>query len=320
MKILFVTYTRIGDAVLSSGLLAHLITRYPEAEITLVCGHIPAPLFAGTPGLARLIPLAKRRLKGHWLKLWLETVGTGWDLVVDLRNSIVSRSLRARRRHILSPAREPLHRVRHLARLLDLDEPPSPRLWLTRAAQARARELMRAEGPVLALGPTANWRGKQWPAENFAELARRLTASSGILAGPQVAVLGAPPEREAAGPVIEAIDEGRLIDLAGTIDLGVAAACLGQASLYVGNDSGLMHMAAAMGTPTLGLFGPSDEAVYAPWGERVAWARTTESYQQIRQHPSYDLRGDGRWMDGLSIDAVEAAVMALWRRTGGRSA
>ena len=317
MNILFVTYTRIGDAVLSSGLLAHLVERYPEARITLACGEIPAPLFESTPGLVRLIPLRKQRFKGHWLKLWGETVGTFWDLVIDLRDSVVGRTVRARERRILGPSRAPVHRVRQIGHLLDLAEPPAPKLWLCPEARTEAKTLVPNGAPVLAFGPTANWPGKQWPAARFAELAERLTRSGSILPDARIAILGAPDERRFALPVLEAVPAQRRIDLIGRVDLAAAAACLARADLYVGNDSGLMHMAAAVGTPTLGLFGPSREELYAPWGERAAWVRTERSYEDIAQDPDYDASGDGDWMDSLSVDRVEAGVMELWRRLEG---
>ena len=84
--------------------------------------------------------------------------------------------------------------------------------------------------------------------------------------------------------------------------------------MFIGNDSGLMHMAAASGVPTLGLFGPSRVEHYAPWGPNTAWVRTVESYDELIGAPGYDHRTTGTLMDGLSIDAAEQAAIELWRR------
>ncbi|HYM71938.1 MAG TPA: glycosyltransferase family 9 protein, partial [Stellaceae bacterium] len=84
MDILFVTATRIGDAVLSTGLLAHLIERHPGARLTIAAGPAAAPLFVAVPGLARLLTLEKRRMAAHWLGLYRIVAGTRWDIVVDL--------------------------------------------------------------------------------------------------------------------------------------------------------------------------------------------------------------------------------------------
>ena len=70
MRILFVTATRIGDAVLSTGLLSHVIARFPAARLTIAAGPAAAPLFEAVPGLERLQVLHKRRWALHWLPLY----------------------------------------------------------------------------------------------------------------------------------------------------------------------------------------------------------------------------------------------------------
>ena len=97
-----------------------------------------------------------------------------------------------------------------------------------------------------------------------------------------------------------------------------AAAALERASLFVGNDSGPMHLAAAAGAPTLGLFGPSRDEVYAPWGDAAAVVRTPESCDALRARPDYDRRAGGSLMGSLEVDAVAEAAEALLRRVGRR--
>ena len=81
-----------------------------------------------------------------------------------------------------------------------------------------------------------------------------------------------------------------------------------------------MHMAAASGVPTLGLFGPSDAERYAPWGPLTAVARTAIPYEDLVGAPDFDHRATASLMDSLSVDAAEAAARALWRRCQGRAA
>jgi len=317
MRILFITSTRIGDAVLSSGLLAHLVAQHPGARISVACGPAPAPLFAALPGLERVIALKKAPLGGHWLKLWGETLPFPWHTVVDLRRTALTWLVLARRRYRLGREVPGMHKVRQYARLLGLeDNPPSPQVWTNANAEALAGTLIPDGPPVLALCPTANWPGKQWRAGNFAALAHRLTGSSGPLAGARLAVFAGPGERDRALPVLEAVPKARRIDLAGTIDLPTAHACLARAALFVGNDSGLMHLAAATGVPTLGLFGPSRDELYAPWGDNAAVVRTAESYDALVSGRDYDHRTTGTLMDGLSVDAAAEAAEALLKRTG----
>lgn len=318
MNVLFVTSTRIGDAVLSTGLLDHVLRTRPGALVTVACGPAAAGLFAGLPGLVRVIAMPKQRYGGHWFDLWRQVVPTAWSLVVDLRGSALAWGLLARERRVYRTSDALVHRMRQLSDLFALPEPAAPRLWTLPVHEEAAAKLIPVAGPilppVLALGPTANWIGKQWPAERFVALMDRLTSPNGILPGARVAVFGGPGERDAAAPVLAAIPADRRIDLVGSVDLLTAYAALKRSALYVGNDSGLMHMAAAAGIPTLGLFGPSRDEHYAPWGIKAAVARAVP-YDKIFP-PGYDWRNTGTLMGSLSVDSAAAAAEDLWRRCG----
>jgi ADP-heptose:LPS heptosyltransferase len=319
MRILFVTATRIGDAVLSTGLLSHLIARYPGARLVIAAGPVAAPLFEAVPGLDRLLVMEKRRAALHWLALYAAVARPRWDLVVDLRGSVLAWFLWARARKVMGKGDRGEHRVRQLARLFDLDPPSAPKLWTAPRHEAAALALVPAGPPFLAIGPAANWRGKEWRAERFAELTRRLTEGAGPFAGAQVAVMAAAHERAQAAPVVAALAPGRAIDLVGKTDLLTAAAVLRRAALFIGNDTGLMHIAAAAGAPTLGLFGPSPSEQYAPWGPNADFVRTPGPREALFP-PGFDHRTTETLMDGLSVAAAEAAALRLWRRLNGAAA
>jgi heptosyltransferase III len=318
MDILFVTATRIGDAVLSTGLLAWLIERHPGARVTIAAGPVAAPLFEAVPGLERVVAMRKRPLSAHWLALWGAVAARRWDIVVDLRGSALAWMLRARSRHVMAKGSAGEHRVRQLARLFDLDPPPSPLLWLSPAHDNAAAALIPPGPPVLAIGPAANWRGKQWRGERFAALAQRLTAADGMLPGGRVAVLAAAHERAQAEPLLAAIPASRTIDMIG-VDLLTAAAALRRAAMFIGNDTGLMHIAAASGAPTLGLFGPSPIDQYAPWGNNAATVRSEAAWRAMFDK-NFDHRTTDTLMDSLSVEAVEAAARGLWSRVTSKAA
>lgn len=266
MRILFISSTRIGDAVLSTGLLDHLMRAHPEARFSIVCGRVAEGVFRRMPRLERLISVEKRPYSLHWLEIWGQAAATRWDLVVDLRASAIAWLLWTRARKIIQGGRRPGHRLTHLAALLGVDPPPLPVIWTAPEDTARAAALLPAGRPWLVLGPTANWHRKVWPAERFAELALRLTASDGALPGAGIAILGGPgdQERSMATPVLTALPQA--LDLVGKLDLPEVAAVLSRAAMFIGNDSGLMHLAAAAGAPTIGLFGPTPSDEYGPAG------------------------------------------------------
>ena len=76
---------------------------------------------------------------------------------------------------------------------------------------------------------------------------------------------------------------------------------------------GLMHMAAASGIPTLGLFGPSKTDLYAPWGHKARYIRTPESFEELISAEDYDHRATGTMMGNLTVDAVAHAAHNLWQ-------
>lgn len=308
------TSNRVGDAILSTGLLAHLIQKYPTARITVACGPAAASLFQGCTSVERVIALKKQRYAGHWARLWAQTVSTFWSIIVDLRGSALAWMLPHVSHFIYRPNDKPIHRVESLRHTMRLDAVPAPQVWLKEEHALRAKEII-PEGPVVALGPTANWGGKQWPPESFLELALRLGSPGGPLAGARVAVFGADGERSMVDALLAGIPLDRTIDLIGKTDLPMAAACLRRCRLFVGNDSGLMHLAAAAGVPTLGLFGPSPEQHYRPWGSHTAFVRTPESFEQIVNVVNYDYRSHESRMTSLSVDTVFAAAQELLART-----
>lgn len=310
MRILFVTASRIGDAVLSTGVLAHLAEQYPEARFTIACGAPAAPLFAAAPFVEKVIPMVKRKRAGHWRDLWKQTCTTWWSLVVDLRGSALGYMVPTRRRAVLKSSWEPKHRLYHLSSVLGLDQAFAPVLWNTPDQIAQAECLLPAGSPILAIGPTANWGGKQWPAERFAQVAQQLTAAN----GGRIAVFGAESEQESVRPLLAALPADRVINLIGKADLPTVFACLKRASLYVGNDSGLMHMAAAAGIPTLGLFGPSSEIFYGPFGRHCASVRGPRSFEEICNAADYDYRSQDCLMLDLDVDKVVSRARELQGR------
>ncbi|WP_424135837.1 glycosyltransferase family 9 protein [Roseomonas chloroacetimidivorans] len=294
MRILFVTSTRIGDAVLSTGLLDHLLRTHPGARITVACGPVAEGVFARMPGRERTIVVTKRRGSLHWVQLWAEVATTFWDLVVDLRGSALAWLVPARRRAVMRGGWRGGHRIAQIAEVLRLDPPPSPVAWFAPEDKARIAALLGDDRPILALGPTANWSGKIWPAERFVALAQGLTAPGGPLEGARPVLLGGPgeAERAMAAPVVQALPDA--LDLIGRLTLPEAAALLARVRLFVGNDSGLMHLSAATGAPTLGLFGPTPAREYAPVGQAAQAVVAPDST-----------------MAGLGVDQALEAARAL---------
>lgn len=312
MNVLFITSSRLGDAVLSTGLLDHIARKYPDSKVTIVCGPLTQSLFEGYPNLAKIIPLKKQRHNKHWLSLWKETVRTRWDIVVDLRNSAVSRLIPAKQRFIFGKhIDQNLHKVEQCAAVMKLDDVPMPKLWLTEAQKNKASNFMAGQGPCIAVGPTANWLAKTWPSENFIHIIKFMTGKNGPMTGARVAIFAAPGEEKAAYQVLQSIPPEKQIDIIAKTDPGTAAAALSLCDFYIGNDSGLMHCAAASNIPTLGLFGPSYPHLYRPYGPHCAYAATPQTFDELINYPGYDPKTAPCLMTSLTVEMVQARIPGL---------
>jgi ADP-heptose:LPS heptosyltransferase len=243
--------------------------------------------------------MAKRPNGGHWLDLWLKAFPTRWDLVVDIRGSAIAWLIPAVERRVYSRRRdEALHKVEAASLLIFAEAMLEPELFLDEKARADAAAVIGEDPrPILAVAPVAAVANKSWPADRWAELARALLA--GPLAGWRIMAMGGPGDAEAAAPLLAAAGAAD-VDTVGKLDILAAGAALERAALFVGNDSGLMHLSAASGTPTLGLFGPTDWRRYGPWGSR---ARVLTAGAQ----------GEAAAIEGLSMAAVAEGVAALKR-------
>lgn len=304
-KVLFVTSNRIGDCVISSGIIREIARQAPGARITVACGRPPAPFFRSAPNVERVIILDKKKAAGHWFGLWKQVVGTRWDLVIDIRGSALSYLIRAGRRVVYNRRWETgVRKVEMVSRLMGASAPLDPEIFLDDQSRADREAVLAPQlkggsgpGPILALAPIAHQPGKSWPADRWGELVERLKVEPRF-DGWRFMAVGGPGDRPPATPALEAAGP-RGIDFVGKGDILASAAAIDVADLFVGNDSGLMHVAAALGRPTLGLFGPTEWWLYGPWG---ATTRTVASNET---------RGAFAPIEALSVDQVFAAVLAL---------
>lgn len=299
-RILFVTSDRIGDCVMSSGVIREILRQIPDSCITVACGPAAAPLFRAAPGVEQVIAWRKKPGGGHWLDLWRTTCGTHWAMVVDMRGSGLSYALRTDRRRIYNRSWETgLPKVQTFSRIMRAEGDLDPEIFLDDRARLEASTLVgEGGGPIMALAPVSSAADRSWPAERWGTLVERLV-SEARFDGWRFLLVGGPGDHDAAAPALAAAGP-RGIDGVGKGDILASAAAIARADLFVGNDSGLMHVAAAAGRPTLGLFGPSEWWHKAPWGPNG------------RIVASSPTRGEFAPIEALSVERVLAAVTGLY--------
>ena len=267
-QVLFISADRIGDAVMSSGAIREIGRQVPGAEITVAVGPTAAALFRAAPGVVKVIPWKKQKLSGHWHALWRQAVGVRWAMVADVRGSVMSLFLRAGQRRLYSRALEKGDpKVVTFSRMMKAQGVAEPEIFLDDEARAAAATLIGPDPtPILAMAPISTAADRSWPADRWAALVERLKAEPRF-DGWRFMLVGGPGDHAAAAPALAAAGV-RGVDAVGKGDILASAPAIARADLFVGNDSGLMHVAAATGTPTLGLFGPSEWWHKAPWGPK----------------------------------------------------
>ena len=278
-RVLVLRYSALGDVVLATSLLAPLRALFPAARIEWVTSPAYAPLLEGLPELAAVHRLGKAgqdapaalraRLRGRF------------DLAIDLQEKVKSAWLA----RAAAPRRLHFHRRsagRALLALLGRDRPlvrdhatrlfaevlrplgggePGPlRVHLSDAARARAAAALAggAGRPLVALAPGATWATKRWAPERFAAVGEALHARGYGL------VLCAGPGDAPAVAAFKASCRAPLAADLTPLDVPGVAAALAQVRLLVACDSGPVHLAAAVGTPALALFGPTSVVRWGP--------------------------------------------------------
>ncbi|HSB20896.1 MAG TPA: glycosyltransferase family 9 protein [Anaeromyxobacteraceae bacterium] len=277
-RILVIRYSALGDVVLATSVLDPLRERFPDARIEWVCDPAFAPLLEGLPQIAQVHHLGR---EGPAPALVLrERLWRRFDLALDLQNKLRSRLVAgaASARRIVFRRRSP---GQALLAVLGSDRPlvrahatqlyaealaplgvagPGPmHVHLSRTAQAVAADaLERVRAPAVALAPGARWATKRWPAERFAAVADALAAQ-----GASIVLAGGPGDRDAFAAFRAAARAPVAADLS-PLPVDALAAALARVQLLVACDSGPVHLAGAVGTPALSLFGPTSPVRWGP--------------------------------------------------------
>lgn len=267
-RILVITLSNIGDLVMTTPVFEALYTVYPHAVIDVVADKRSSDVLKGAPYLGKIYHREKKGGLVRFFRLIFELRKTYYDAVIDLRTNIIPSMLRShkriyKRKRLFSEQHSVDEHYSSLSKLDKLASIPSEcRVYVEEAARSEAAELIKGlcGQKILAIGPGANWPGKIWPASKFEDLVVDLTDYfDGVIQ------LGASGE----GLVFSDRVKINCIDLTGKTTLAVLKAVLDNSQVFVGNDSGLGHLAAALGKPSVTVFGKGDPSRYKPWGHRA---------------------------------------------------
>jgi lipopolysaccharide heptosyltransferase II len=351
-SILVLRLERVGDLLMTLGAIGAVRALAPGARLDLVVGSWNAPLARLIPGVDRIETIdaswlargassdgAPRLLSRAW-----QWRSRRYDLAINLEgdirsNVLVGLSNAVRRvgfdmagggpmltdRVRFDPAVHTRANALHLverafgrdADSLDAEIPDvthGTTLAIPAEARARAAALLENVGstrtPTVALHASGGRAVKQWHLPRFADVARRLIAQRGA----RIVLTGADPDRAMVDAVKAALDPASVIDISGRADLVELAAVLDAADLLVTGDTGPMHLAAAVGTPVVAVFGPSDPNRWGPVSDRARIVRAhlpCSPCNRIRRPPEECQGRVPSCLDGITVDAVYAAAIEL---------
>jgi heptosyltransferase-3 len=295
LRILITRLRYLGDVILTTPAITAVKRRYPRAEIYYLAEYPYADILRGHPDLAGILTLGSgiRGTIGALRATRKLHFTAAVDLFYNPRSALlvfltgipvrVGGSRRARRRfytHLFTAPSEPRSAIaHHLAafRVIDVGAQESvPRIYLDPGEELSGRRIAgEAVGglengrPLIAMHPGGTWPAKRWPAASFSRLAamlgERMRAKVLVIAGPGEDGIARAVERSAGGVV-------RVLPLA---PLRVVAGVLHACSAVVANDGGILHMAVALGRPTVGVFGPTEPDIWFPYEGKGPFAVVT---------------------------------------------
>jgi heptosyltransferase-3 len=289
-RILVIKLRYLGDVLISTPVVTSLRAAFPRAYLSMLVNPGTEAMIAHNPHLDEVLVVERSASSLRQLRFVLGLRRRHFDVVIDLtdgdRAAILSRVTGAAIRvgfnreglwrgrlytHVVPLQQQPIPMTRQNLMALDTLGIPvvesTPLLRVRSADEAAAGaaldEMLIGPGePFVAVHPGARWWFKSWPSERFASLIDYMQEKLGMKA----VLLGGNQEREIAEAILGRVGT-EVRSLVGRFGLLELAALLRRATLFVGNDNGPMHIAAAVGTPVVGLFGPTDPKVWGPAGQ-----------------------------------------------------
>ncbi len=338
MDVLLVRFGALGDVVLTLAATAALKRARPDVRTTYLVKREYAALVEGQEGVDRVWALepGTGRGIGGVLALSRQVSAARFDIVVDwqtnARSQLVAfgvprrlawRAERLARRRWVSlrwthppPLRAAWRRYVDAVAPLGVDPASArpPAFHPPPAAQAQAAEYFAAweatvpAASTVAVAPGARWATKRWPSERFAAVVAARRA-----AGERVLLLGDARDRATAGSLAEPADAG-VRWFHG--DLPAVAAALGRSRALLANDTGLLHLGAALGRPTVALFASTHPALgFAPAGDGTILCESLDCQPCSLHGRDTCPRGHHDCARGIAVAAVESALAGLARGT-----
>ena len=272
MKILFICSNLIGDTILSSGVINYLVYQNKDAKLTFVVGQTAAPLLKNYKNIENIIVFQKRKFNLHWFEIFQKTFKTKWDIVIDFRSSAISYLLRNNKKYIFKKHQN-IHHIEQLNSSFGFN---CSNLFIPISddEKNKANNDLDKSFIHIVIFPGGNWSPKVWSSDNFNVIMKLLLNKYSNI---KFILVGSLEEKNKFyNKLIKGIKEELIIDLFG-YNLTLTSAYMQKSNIFIGNDSGLMHLAVANKLRVISLFGPTNDKIYGPYGSDDIVIRTEES-------------------------------------------
>jgi len=296
VKILYICSNLIGDTILSSGVINHFIDQNKDAKLTFVVGPTAAPLLKNYKNTENIIIFEKRKFNLHWFDILQKTYSTKWDIVVDFRSSAISYILRKNKKYIFKKN----HSIHHIEQLNSSFGFDCSNLFVPTSFEEKnkANDHLDKSFKHIVIFPGGNWFPKLWAAENFNLTMKSLLDKYDKI---KFILVGSLKEKNKFyNELKKDIKEDLIIDLFG-YNLTLTSAYMKKSDIFIGNDSGLMHLAVANKLKVISLFGPTDDRVYGPYGGNNIVIRTSESLDYFK---SINIDENSSYMNSIKPEIV----------------
>ena len=278
MNILVISSNLIGDNILSTGVIEHFLNQNKDSRFTFIVGPSASQLYKNFPNLEKAISIKKKKFNLHWFIIWKSCFFKKWDIIIDFRSSLLSYILFHKKKYIFKNS-EKKHKLQQLSDFFNI-KIPHPFIYNSDTEITMAKKFFFNKYKYIAISPGGNWMPKIWPVDKFNELIVSLNKNYNDL---YFVLIGSSNENEQYfEKITNGINNKCFINLMGE-SLTNTAAYLKCCNLFIGNDSGMMHLAVASKIPTIGLFGPTNDNIYSPFGNNSFTIRTKETYSDFNK-------------------------------------
>ena len=271
-KILFITLSNIGDVILTIPTLESLYKKYPNAIFDIVGDKRSKIIFKYCPYINKFFEKDKD-LGWYGVILLIKSLRQErYDLAVDLRSDALLFFIKSKKKlfKVSNKSSKGMHSVEkhHLSlkRIIEVT-PPATNIWLSNYESELTKQIFRkySNARILSLGLGANFNGKIWKVSKFIELAKLLRDYFEV-----VVLVGDKKDAILSRQFILEY-KGIVLDCCGHYNLLETSAIIKKSDFYVGNDSGLGHLASAVKTKSFTVFGVGQPNRYKPWGKNAFW-------------------------------------------------